>query len=328
MLILELLVSVAITLLGAAVFTNGIEWMGKKLDLSEGAVGSLLAAVGTALPETMIPIIAIFFGQDGNRSDVGVGAILGAPFLLSCFALPLAGSAIWVLSATGRREPSFRLDYAHVRTDLLYFIPAYLLLLAMSLLPIYELHIMTAVGLIIGYIVYAWRLIRSGEHGGEDLPPLYLARRSADPSSFLVWLQVVLGLAAIVGGAHLFVEAVGTIATTFGVSPLLLSLIIAPLATEMPEKLNSLIWIYQRKDMLAVGNLTGALVFQGTFPVAAGLIGTDWKLPGYALLNVILTLIVSSFYLILIYGRTGWRPGLVMMGWLAYLGYGLYLILS
>jgi len=49
---------------------------GKKLDLSEGAVGSVLAAVGTALPETLIPIIAIVFAGDAAGHEIGIGAIL------------------------------------------------------------------------------------------------------------------------------------------------------------------------------------------------------------------------------------------------------------
>jgi hypothetical protein len=56
--VLILVVAFVIILLGAELFTNGIEWFGRKLQLAEGAVGSVLAAVGTALPETMIPIIA------------------------------------------------------------------------------------------------------------------------------------------------------------------------------------------------------------------------------------------------------------------------------
>jgi cation:H+ antiporter len=48
--VLLLLLSIAIVLAGALLFTNGVEWLGAKLDLGQGAVGSLLAAVGTALP--------------------------------------------------------------------------------------------------------------------------------------------------------------------------------------------------------------------------------------------------------------------------------------
>ena len=68
---------------GARLFTNGVEWIGKNLGLGEGAVGSVLAAIGTATPESMVPIIAILFGASHHSTEVGVGAILGAPFLLA-----------------------------------------------------------------------------------------------------------------------------------------------------------------------------------------------------------------------------------------------------
>ena len=78
-----LFVAFVVILVGAELFTNGIEWFGRKLELAEGAVGSVLAAVGTALPETMIPIIAILFATgDGGRTRSAIGAILGAPFML------------------------------------------------------------------------------------------------------------------------------------------------------------------------------------------------------------------------------------------------------
>ena len=73
----------ALILLAAEFFTNGVEWLGKKLNLSEGAVGSVLAAVGTALPESIIPIIAILFSPDASSHEIGIGAILGAPFMLA-----------------------------------------------------------------------------------------------------------------------------------------------------------------------------------------------------------------------------------------------------
>ena len=65
-----LAVAFVVILAGAELFTNGIEWFGRKLGLAEGAVGSVLAAVGTALPETMIPIVAIVFtsGASATRS--------------------------------------------------------------------------------------------------------------------------------------------------------------------------------------------------------------------------------------------------------------------
>src|SRR5204863_5983060 len=93
--VLVLAVAFVVILLGAELFTNGIEWFGHKLNLAQGAVGSVLAAVGTALPETMIPIIAILFGGGSAASDsVGIGAILGAPFMLSTLAMFVRGVAV------------------------------------------------------------------------------------------------------------------------------------------------------------------------------------------------------------------------------------------
>ncbi len=95
---LLLLASFAVILAGALLFTNAVEWAGHRLDLGQGAVGSLLAAVGTAMPETLIPIVAVIEGEPGSE-EVAIGAIVGAPFLLATIAMMLVG-----LSALGYRR--------------------------------------------------------------------------------------------------------------------------------------------------------------------------------------------------------------------------------
>ena len=81
MLYINLLLGLMIILVSAELFTNGIEWLGAKLGLSEGAVGNILAAVGTALPESMIPIVAIL-GSTGIDEHIGIG--VGAFMLGHC----------------------------------------------------------------------------------------------------------------------------------------------------------------------------------------------------------------------------------------------------
>src|SRR5215217_5736231 len=93
---LMLIVGLVVILVGCDLFTNSIEWLGKKLDLNEGVLGSIFAAVGTALPETMIPIVAVLLGasagavasdgSDSHANEVGIGAIIGAPFMLATVA--------------------------------------------------------------------------------------------------------------------------------------------------------------------------------------------------------------------------------------------------
>jgi cation:H+ antiporter len=142
-----LLLSFAALLAGAYVFTNAVEWAGVRLNLGHGAVGSVLAAVATALPESLIPVVAIISGE--QTGEVAIGAIIGAPFLLGTLAMAIVG-------------------------------------------------------------------------------------------------------------------------------------ILAPLASELPEKLNSVLWVRQAKDTLALGNITGAMVYQSMLPVAVGLAFTPWSLTGPA----------------------------------------------
>lgn len=61
-------------------------------------MGSVLAAVGTALPETTIPVVAVlaaaFAGRDPETAgEIGIGAILGAPFMLATLALFVVGAS-------------------------------------------------------------------------------------------------------------------------------------------------------------------------------------------------------------------------------------------
>jgi cation:H+ antiporter len=319
------LASVVVTLGGCALFTNSIEWLGKRLKVPDGAVGSILAAVGTTLPETSIPVMAIFFGAGQDRIDVGLGAILGAPFMLSTLVIPILAGLLLFYAKLGKRAASFRLDYKEVRLDLQFFLIAYGLTLACVFVPFRLVHYLVAASLLALYAHYM-RMKFSGQQGDQSaLDPLLFARRSARPSYGAIGLQSAVGLMGLVAGAHLFIMAAKALSADLGVAPLLLSLLIAPLATELPEMSNSFLWLYRRKDTLAVGNVTGAMVFQGTFPVSVGLVGTDWNLGSSALATIALALVAAgvSFGQLLWGGH--WRPWILSACALFYLGYALYL---
>ncbi len=319
--------SVALTLGGCALFTNGIEWLGRRLKVSEGAVGSVFAAVGTTLPETSIPVIAIFFGTGQERTEVGLGAILGAPFMLSTLVLPILALLLLLYARLGKRTASFKLNYREIRTDLLFFLISYGLALAFVFVPSRSAHTAVAV-LLLGLYIYYMRIKFSAtdEEGGEEaLDHLFFARRTVTPSFLLIGIQGVVGLLSLVGGAHLFVTAAKSIAADLSVSPLLLALLIAPLATELPEMTNSFLWLYRKKDRLAVGNVTGAMVFQGTFPVSVGLVGTEWALAPSALVTMILAMMAAGACTLQIVVGGHWRPWLLSAGALLYVGYAVYL---
>jgi cation:H+ antiporter len=287
-----LVVSFGVILTGAELFTNGIEWFGRKLRLAEGAIGSVLAAVGTALPETMIPIVAIVFGGGVAASEVGVGAILGAPFMLSTLAMFVTGAAVLILRNRRANHEDLVVDPGVLGRDMGYFAAAYSIAVAMAFLPA-DLIVprrLTSIALIAIYVWYVLGHLRSeaAEHEGQDLAPLRFGRldrrhRSTPaPRLRVVSVQVLVALGCILGGAWGFVHAVEDISVSFGMNGALLALIVAPIATELPEKLNSVIWVRQGKDTLAMGNLTGAMVFQSAFPVSVGLMFAPeiWSVSG------------------------------------------------
>jgi cation:H+ antiporter len=321
------LVSVAVTLGACTLFTNAIEWVGKRFNLSEGAIGGVLAAIGTTLPETSIPVIAIFFGASRAEAEVGLGAILGAPFMLSTLVIPILAILLMVYAGLGKRTAAFRLNYRDVKGDLTFFVVAYSVALACVFVPSRLIHAVAAVGLIGLYLYYVKLKFSevAEEEGGGGLEPLFFARKAAVPSFGLIGLQAVLGLAGLAFGAHLFVVAAETIAGALSISPLILALLVAPLATELPEMSNSFLWLYRKKDRLAVGNVTGAMVFQGTIPVSIGLLGTDWALAPTALITMVLAVAASVFLLAQAVWGGLWRPWLLSGSALLYIGYAVYL---
>jgi cation:H+ antiporter len=278
-----LVVGFAVILLGAELFTNGIEWVGRKLDLAEGAVGSVLAAVGTALPETMIPIVAILFGG-GAHDEVGLGAILGAPFMLATLAMFVTGLAVLAYRSRRSTGTVLAIDAGVVGKDVRFFAVAYAVAIGAAFAPLewWPVRPAVAVLLVALYALYVRAHFAAETVAGEatDLAPLRFHRldrhgRRTDPvvpRLRIVGVQVLAALACIVGGAVVFVDAVTDLSVGLGIGAAVLALVIAPVATELPEKFNSVLWVRQGKDTLAMGNITGAMVFQACIPTVVALL--------------------------------------------------------
>lgn len=331
-----LVAAFVVILIGAELFTNGIEWFGHKLGLAEGAVGSVLAAVGTALPETMIPLIAILLGG-GAADEVGIGAILGAPFMLATLTMFVTGLA--VLGARRQRVSGtdMGLDGGVLIHDVRFFAISYAAAIVVAFLPadLAWPRYGTAVVLVLIYVLYVRGHLKAERADTSDpnLAPLRLhgLDRAAPahpepPRLRIVGFQVALALGCIIGGAYAFVGAVTGLARSIGADEALLALVLAPIATELPEKLNSVIWVRQDKDTLAMGNITGAMVFQSAIPTSVALLfaSSAWAVTSDSLIVFasagIAFLSTATIFLPLVRGRAlaGRR---LLVGGLFYLVY-------
>ena len=175
--VLLLLLSFAVILVGALVFTNAVEWAGHKLELGEGAVGSLLAAVGTAMPETLIPIVAIIGGAEGAE-DVAVGAIIGAPFLLATIAMALVGTSALIYRNKREQGTELRAHKPTLERDLVFFFIFFALGIAIGAVDLPEaLQIPLILVFVVAYGYYVRRtLLGGGEmQATSEIGPLYQA---------------------------------------------------------------------------------------------------------------------------------------------------------
>ena len=350
-------ISFVIIIIGAELFTNGVEWLGVRLSLSEGAIGSVLAGVGTALPETLIPLVALLFFRSAESHDIGLGAILGAPFMLATLAFFV--TALGAILYRRRRDCGWRFE-VNTRVasrDLGFFLPLYALAIGISFSPVgHWTRPLVAVLLMVGYGVYVYLNLRESAQGEKEEPLMFdllwvssallhptaadrreLRRarfdlvRERNPHLSAVIGQLALALAFIIGGAYEFVTAIGHLASLAGFSPLVLALIVAPIATELPEKFNSVIWVRQGRDTLSMGNISGAMVFQSTFPVTLGMLLTPWHFRSMvagdaALVSAAIALASATVVLVAVKAGKGetvapWPLAVGVLWWLVFVGY-------
>jgi cation:H+ antiporter len=334
-----LIISFVVILAGSELFTNGIEWFGHKLELGEGAIGSVLAAIGTALPETMVPLIAILFGGGMAASEIGIGAILGAPFMLATLAMFVTGAAVWLMRGRRTSGTTLAVDTGVINHDMAYFALAYSIAIGAAFLPVeFEWpRRFVALVLLAIYGHHVWGHLQADAAEHEGLEPLRFHRldrgapqHPAAPRLAIVSVQVVFALACIIGGAWAFVDAIRDLTASPAVNGTLIALLVAPIATELPETLNSVLWVRRGKDTLAMGNITGAMVFQSAIPVSIALVFAPalWTVVGggVAFASAAITLAATA----LIFGSTYIRhrldASLLLVGGALYLGYMLLVL--
>ncbi|MEO8898869.1 MAG: sodium:calcium antiporter [Candidatus Dormibacter sp.] len=295
-------------------FTNAVEWAGFGLKLASGATGSLLAALGTSLPETFVPVVALI-SQKPSAAAVASGAVLGSPFLLLGVGVAITGLAVML-----RRDHTLRLDRGQARRDLGVFVGAFSVVLVAIVLPT-AVRIVVGIGLLATYALYVRATLRGGSPSGDMPEPLHLLRRRrGEPPAWSVVVQLLVSVAMLAVGSELFVSALNDTATALHANPLTLALIVVPVATELPETFNSVLWVRSGDDGLAFGNVAGSAAFQSCVLGFVGLTFTPWR-PGFSgILGGLFTLAVAIGLLVLLRNGSARGRWLLLAGipWVAY----------
>jgi cation:H+ antiporter len=374
--IILLLASAGAIYVACEFFVNGIEWVGRRLSLGETATGTVLAAFGTALPESVVTLVATAFGEADAQRQIGIGAALGGPLVLATLAYAVVGLALLRHARGLGRGPAcwVQVDHRRLSRDQAWFLAIFAAKIALGLVAF---AFKPWLGLLFlgAYALYLWRELEGGKipvveplarthapagrlaeacpvrvkapiEGGAgslafagsaypgrscpdiqsdagvlDITPLKI--RPGDPEPSLGWalLQTLAALAVIFIAARVFVGRLGDMAIGLGLAPQITALLLSPIATELPEMMNALIWVRQGRERLALANISGAMMIQATVPTAFGLFFTPWHLDPALLLSAGATA-AAVLYLFLAF-RGGLMSGarLAQVGWL-YLAFG------
>lgn len=311
--------SAALIYCSCELFVNGIEWVGRKLNVSQTATGTVLAAFGTALPESAVTFVAVAFGGDASHAEIGVGAALGGPLALSTLAYAVVGLALMAnRQRLGRgANTALQVDGPRLSRDQTWFLAIFAGKIALGAVAFAFKPWLGALFLA-AYAAYFWKEMHgdAADHDGEgELERLRFRPKSANPGLGWALLQTAVALGAIFAASQLFVGQLNDIAPVLGLPPQVTALLLSPLATELPETMNALIWVRQGKERMALANISGAMMIQATAPTAFGLFFTPWLLDGSLFVAAGVTAVAVAFLLF------AFRRGLVTGGKLSQVGW-------
>jgi cation:H+ antiporter len=310
-------------------FVNAVEWLGVRLKVGRLAVGTILAAAGTALPESVVTLVAVLFGSPEHGNDIAVGAAMGGPLVVGTIAYGVTGAMlIWrkthtrvplmatstaglavpagaramaglVVSSgalatagstpasasgpgSGQSSPEAGdlagVDTGRLARDQTWFLAIFTVKVSLGLVAF---AIKPWLGLLF-FAVYAVYFVKEMTGTGEqasavDLEPLKLQPRRAVPTTLAVTAQILVTLTIIFSASQLFVKQLEWAGPALGLPAVVVALLLSPIATELPEIMNAIIWVRQGKAQLALANISGAMMIQATVPSGIGILFTPWK---------------------------------------------------
>ncbi len=259
-------------------FVNGVEWVGRKAGVSQNAVGTVLAAFGTGLPESVVTFVAVVFGRDAAAKNIGVGAALGGPLVLATVAYPVVGAMLWLMEPKAARRP-IDLDWRRLSRDQAWFLMIFLCKIALGFLA-FAIKPWLGWLFLLAYAAYTWTEMRqqgaATEADAEELGPLKFQPQRDQPHIAPAIVQTLLAMLVIFVASRVFVNQLSIVGPWLGIPSTVTALLLSPIATELPETINAIIWIRQGKHRLALANISGSMMIQATIPTALGLVFTPW----------------------------------------------------
>jgi cation:H+ antiporter len=287
--VLLLLGAAAAIYFSCELFVNAVEHLGRLWKVGTLAIGTVLAAVGTALPESVVTGVAVTVGHE---DEIGIGAAMGGPLALATIGYGVVGLAL-----LARRASLPALQTERLARDQLSFLLVFALKVSLGLVA-FAWKPWLGLLFFVGYGVYVVAELRADDQGEEiESEPLRLGG-SATPGALPVLVQALAMLVVVFVASQVFVSQLAWTGEKVGLAPAVVALLLSPVATELPEVMNALIWVRQGKTQLALGNVSGSMMVQATVPSGLGILFTPWDFDGPLLVSGLVTAAAIVFLLV------------------------------
>ncbi len=301
----ELIISVLVVFVGALIFTNGIEYVGCRMNWTSSFTGAILAPLFTSIPEFVLFVVAIFsYGGTAGR-EIGIGTLFGQPFMASSFSYGLVLVAMIIGWFLKKRKTLFLEVEKTLVIPYLFITILFPLIVLPDIIRIKYFQII--MGVFFGFFyVYYIRLMfqkRKEESMDESEDPYLCRIFNADLAAVI---QLVLSVVILYFGSEMLISTIDVVSEHLAVSAMGVAIILAPVATAIPETMSAMIWAYRGKDTLSISSLVGEKILYSTLYPAIGLFAVSWILDLHAYFSVLATTVIS--FILLYYIKKGRIP--------------------
>lgn len=272
-----LLLALGFTMLikGADWFVDGASGIATKFGIPQLVIGLTIVAMGTSAPEAAVSISAAI----GGSADITIGNIVGSNILNIFIILGISAviTTLAVASSTIKYETPFMI-----------LVTVLLLVLGLD----GTIGLIDGIILIIAFIAYLTYLFIMAKKNKEEQP---------EAKQMAIWkaiLLTIIGLALIIIGSNVTVDAATAIATAFGVSERFIGLTIVALGTSLPELFTSVSAARKHNADIAIGNIVGSNIFNILFVVGISSVIVPVPFASNFIFDTIVAIIAAALLLV------------------------------
>ena len=323
--IVYIIVGVALVLWGADRLTEGASSLARGMHVPEIVIGLTIVAAGTSAPEMFVSLVSALKGT----SDLAVGNVLGSNIfntmlIVGCSAV-VAPMAI---------SPST------VKKDVPFAVGASFLLFMLCFDDMDSPHLWgneisrsDGIILLIGFLIFMIYTFQNAKKEGLMPTEEELEENKELPKDYSkLWRNlsfIVLGLACLIIGSNLFVDAASYVAHRYGVRQSVIGLTIVAGGTSLPELATSVVAAYKGRSAIAIGNVIGSNVFNILLILGTTAVVHPMRIRGITIVDLMMMLVSVGILWLFAYTKYSVSRGegvLLILGFLAYMGWLLYLL--